>query len=261
VLILRELKNGKPLRVRNVRLSGNHINFGRSPICSYQLENVGTVSRIQATLKLDTDGWWFFDGGLDKPSGAGCYVGDTKLIAPIPIAPGLKIQLFKGVDYEVTLEVVSEISESDILISEASTMEIPLFQMGDEIAQMRTSIDALAEQVAAQSVWIAEVVEKITLDFKQAIACEVAQLKSDLHPRLIEAERQNNQQDVLIKRVLTGLAAALVAVSGYNLSQGDGDSVRRGLDMLNMVLGLGGGAAIVIKNNQESDGNYQNQSR
>lgn len=275
MLILREMKNGKPFRVRNVRLAGNHINFGRSPICSYQLEGVGEVSRIQATLKLDTDGWWFSDGGVDKPSGAGCYIGDTKLISPIPIAPGLKIQLFKGPDYEVHLEVISEVTENDVILADEPTIGVPLFQMGDEIAQLRASIDALAVQVKSQSDWIQSheitcgerlegaligVIDQIKSDFKQTIAGEVAQLKSDLHPRLMAAEQKNNSQDVMIGRVLGGLAAALIVVSGYNLSQGDSDAVRRGLDMLNMFLGISGGAAIVVKNTKENDGQqrYQN---
>ncbi len=269
MLLIRELKGGKPFRVRNVRLVGTHINFGRSPACTYQLENIGTVSRVQATLKCDSDGWWLSDGGLDKPSAAGCYVGSNRLYQPIPIEPGLKIQIFKGSDYEVCLEVISEISEQELIAHDEPTLEVPLFQVSDEIAQMRESINLLAQQVQNQALWIKEhetncqgrlenalsgVVDTIKGEFRAAIAAEVSQLRSDLHPKITEVQTRNDEQDVLIKRVLGGLAAALIAVSGYNLSQGDSDSIRRALDVFSMVLGVGGAGAIVVKNANDKGG-------
>ncbi len=270
MLILRESKNGAPFRVRHIRLVGQLITLGRSPICDYQLENVGTVSRTQATIKLDTDGWWIADGALDKPSNSGVYVGDRRLDQPAPLAPGLQVDLFRSAEYQAILEVLDDGGAGEMLAEERSTMEVPLFNAHDDIIALRESIAALAQQVGdlADRVNASErsakrqfdaVLDQLHADLSRSIADDLGAtlirkidaLGAELRPQIDNAQARNNHQDILIKRMLSGLAITLIGVSGYRFSQGDTDSIARALDLLSMAAGLGGGAAVVLRPNKE----------
>jgi FHA domain len=268
MLILRESKHGAPFRVRHVRLIGQLITLGRSPTCEYQLENVGTVSRIQATIKLDTDGWWIADGTIDKPSASGVYVDDRRLDRPAPLTPGLQVDLFRSAEYQALLEVLD--GEDEPMTDDRPTAEVPLVNVHDDIIALREAIAALAKQVgdlsdrvthserSAKSQFDA-VLGQLHSDLSQSIASDLGAtlirkidaLGAELKPQIDNAQSRNDRQDAVIKRVLTGLAVTLIGVSGYKLSQGDTDTVMRGLDLLSMAAGLSGGAAVVLRPTKE----------
>jgi FHA domain len=265
MLILREFKHGAPSRVRHIRLIGQLITLGRSPMCEYQLENVGTVSRVQATIKHDTDGWWVVDGAIDRASTSGVFVGDRRLEQPTLLAPGLQISLFRSPEYEANLEMIDD-TAAEMLADERSTAEVPLLNVHADMIGLRESIAALARQVAdlagrvdasersAKSQFDA-VLDQLHTDLSRSIANDLGKtliekidaLGAELKPQIDNAQSRNDRQDMVIKRVLTGLAMTLIGVSGYKLSQGDSDSVMRGLDLLSMAAGLSGGAAVVLR--------------
>jgi pSer/pThr/pTyr-binding forkhead associated (FHA) protein len=259
MLILRELKAGKPSRLRQIQLAGNHITFGRSPGCTYQLANVGTVSRVQATLKKDADGWWISDGSIDQASSAGVYIGMRRLFKPIPLAPDLTIDLFKSDDYQVVLEVI-DLHESDLAVSDRDTAEIPI---NAEIAALQKSIELLAQQVAKIGDRVDRIGDRVNQverqqgelsDFlREAIAAEftgkIDELAVKLMPQIQAAHDRNSEQDSVIRNSVIGLAGALIFVCSHNLSQGKSDLVDRAFSIFGLFVG-GGGAVMELRREQ-----------
>lgn len=249
MLILHEIKDGKPSRLRHVRLTGDSVTIGRAAVCTYQLDKDPTVSRVQVTLKRDTDGWWLTDGTVDKPSAAGVFVGDVRITRPIPLATGLEIDIFRGVDYVVRLEVVSEVEEDDLLALDRDTVEVVI--PADEIAALRESVQTLAIQVQKLANQLTEHVVSCTQQNDQRaseLSAKIDGLASELRPQIDAAHARNGEQDVMIKRCAIGVAAAIICViSGYNLSRDNQDAMERSLAVLQLFLGSGVGASIAIK--------------
>lgn len=223
MLILREFKKGAPIRVRQVVLSGDSATFGRSIACDYQLEQIPTVSRVQATIKRDVDGYWIIDGAVDKPSASGLFVDDRRMNRSVQLLPGTEVELFRGFEYQAILEVDDNIQR--LVTGERSTMEMPDLPICD--AELRGVIAALQLQVTE-------------LDDRTQAAAKV--VESELRPEIENAQARNNHQDIVIKRVLTVLTVLLIAGSGYKLSRGDTDAVSRSFDVLALMAGITGGA-------------------
>lgn len=251
MLILREFEDGAVTSVRNVPLTGNCVTFGRSPVCTYQLKNLPAVSRVQATLKLDVDGWWVSDGSIDKYSACGVFIDDIRLDAPVPICPRLQITLFQSNDYKAVLEVVSDVTEDDLLSIDDETIEIPNVQQ--ELRMLQRSVDDLAAKLDATVTRVEAAEQSQHQHFEQfcstmrsdiiesvgvSLAAQIEQL-SKLEPRIDAADDCNRAQWAVIRRVLIGLSVAIVGVSGVKLQQGDRDAVMRGLDLASILIGSG----------------------
>jgi hypothetical protein len=260
MLILREVRDSKPVRIRNVSLSGNHVSFGRSSLCTYQLEAIDALSRVQATLKKGVDGWWISDGSPDRASSNGIYIDGVKVTKPVRLEAGLSIDLFRGGDYQVVLEV-SEIVEDDLPVSDQPTLEVPLGGAHEEIAALRSSVDALNGRVYAISTQLGEVVNRVNqteADYQEVkdlvvklqsqipqeviaqLGAKIDALSAEIKPQIAAAHEKNHIQDRMIAKVVVGLGVVLFISGGYGLSQERSESIRRGLDLVQILMGAGG---------------------
>jgi hypothetical protein len=247
MLILRELKGGKPLRLRHIPLSGALITFGRSPACTFQLEKNPHVSRTQATLKRDVDGWWLTDGSIDARSTAGVYVGGRRIDRPVQLTPGLKVSLFWSPDYQADLEVLEiEVDEAeldhptdqvDLRTVQIGALQSSVEQLSWQVQQLTNRVDQ-AEMNQTSAVY--EVVDR--LDGKiDAVAAE-----------LLSVHHCNSKQDKLIRNAVIGLAAALITVCTHQLADGKAEVLEKAFSAFGVVLGGGGIAAVVAQQSQKS---------
>jgi pSer/pThr/pTyr-binding forkhead associated (FHA) protein len=252
MLLLRETYGDQSPREIEIPLAGTHVSFGRAEDCTYRLIGSGAVSRVQATLQKVGEDWEIIDGSNFKASSNGISISAER-VDRHTLAPGDLITLFDNGDYKAILEVVST-DEQPIVSSDEETVEVPLYNMQQEVGALRDSIDSVAEGVAAIAktvgdsnaalalavTTIGEKVDKITIRV-DAIEHDLANL---IKPQLTAQSVKDQVQDHLIGRVLIGLSIALISLGGYNLSNGKSEAIDRALSVLQMV--LGGGAVTTM---------------
>jgi FHA domain len=252
-------------RERSIALVGEKITFGRCKTCTHQLLAPRTVSRIQATLKLDRDGWWLSDGCEIKPSASGVWMGGVQMHKNIRLAEGLVIEIYRSGDYSAELEIraESEITaltvtdhgdgEQTVVRRELVDIHCAIAECKEAIADLKCRADLqeakdeeLLGIVTATQEMLIKVVQDLPSNLKAEICAEIHALAAELRPKIEEQAVVNANQDKHLKRhqyllgkILGGITALFLAGwGGANMSAEGAGSVQGWLKLF-----LSGGAA------------------
>jgi pSer/pThr/pTyr-binding forkhead associated (FHA) protein len=266
MLLLREMQGDRPQKEIEVPLAGNHISFGRADDCTYQIAGSGAVSRIQATLRKVGEFWEIADGSSLRPSSNGISIRGER-IDRHELSPGDVITLFDNTDYKVVLEVVTT-EEQPIISSEEETVEVPLYNVQQEIIALRGSLESVAEGVTAIARKLGDSDSETNKALKgigdgmgqigdgmgqigDRVDAIEKELTTMIKPQLNAQWIRDNAQDKLIGRTLIGLSAVLIALGSYNYSHGKPETLDRALSILQVVLGGGAVTTMAMRRHEK----------
>ncbi len=255
MLLLREFSDGKLLRERQVALSSEDITFGRGVNCSYSFFTTNHhLSRLQATLKRNSNGWELHNGnprGLQSANGV-YYLG-KRLESPLEMTPGTIVELFNREGCLIQLECPHETVQQDTYTGEAN--------LGEAISALRQDVTVLARRLDEQDQhfekFLSSPLETLQSEFNARMNClgvQVVQLTDAIAASNDRDLKQSNQietHDQLIRRIGLGLAAALLSLGGWNLTSGNKDAVTQSINVL-FTFAAGTGGTYLLKKESES---------
>lgn len=261
MLLLREFSDGKLIREQQIALSklaldAEDITFGRGVDCSYSfLETNHHLSRLQATLKRKGDGWELHNGnpkGLRSANGV--YYQGRRLESPLDMVPGTIVDLFSREGCIIQLEYVHATVQQDTYTGETN--------LSEAIAALRQDVAVLAQRLDEQDQHFDRVRQPLEelqreLDARMdGLGVEIKKLTDAIgasHERDIQQSTQLETHDKLIRKVGLGMAAALLSLGGWNLTNGNKDAITQSINILFTLAGGTGGTYLLQKENQKSN--------
>lgn len=235
--------NGRIIRSRVIRLNDidRPITIGRSKDCDYQLRQVPYLSRVQCTIERHGDDWILRDGN-GKRSEYGVW-SEHGRVQELILKTGVEAELFKSTNYMVKLSMTDEI------YVDRDTAEYPAQDLHDQVRGLREGLIDLKNQVAALCARQTE--------HQQAFDSQVLGAISELKDQVGALRSENRNQDCEIgaidrhvKRVLAGMAAAMIATGGYTIGLKE-DSILKTIGIFEVAVGLSGGAWVAGQKNKE----------
>lgn len=251
MLLLKEFDDGKPVRERRVILDDRSkpITFGRGSESTYSFfEQTPQLSRLQATLTHDGENWILHSG---KPRGLqsanGVYFQGRRIDAPIKLVKGAVIVLFQNGSNQVILEYRESLQET--YTGEAD--------LAGAIAALRQDLARLISRAEERDRQIerilSEPIEKLQSEFDQRMVLlsqgmsEFTEAIAQSNSQDIEHEQKLKAHDHLIRRVGLSMAAALLSLGGWNLTNGNKDAVTQSINILFAFVGGTGGTYLLQK--------------
>ena len=217
-------RDGRIIRSRVIELGDKPITIGRSNDCDYQLRQVPYLSRVQCTIERDGDDWVLRDGN-GKKSEYGVWFKHGR-VEELTLKAGVEAELFKSTDYTVKLTM------SDEIYIDRDTAEYPVQDLHQQVRGLREGLIDLQNEVAALSTSENQVLGAI----------------AELREHVTALRQENKNQDCAIgktekqvRRVLAGMAAAMVATGGYTLGLKE-DAILKTVSIFQIAAGIGGGA-------------------
>lgn len=254
MLLLREFKDGKPLRERELALGSEDITLGRGVDCSYSFfENQHQVSRIQATLKRKGDSWELHNGnprGLQAANGI--YHQGKRLDAPLEMMPGTIVELFNREGCLVQLESTGTTVQQDTYTGETN--------LAEAISALRQDVAVLARRMDERDQHhdrMRQPLEELHRESHTRIDdlnSEIKRLTDAIgvsHERDLQQSNQLATHDKLIRKVGLGMAAALLSLGGWNLTSGNKDAVTQSINILFALAGGTGGTYLLKKESED----------
>jgi hypothetical protein len=237
-------KNGRVIRSRVIDLPDRPITIGRSKDCDYQLRNVHHLSRVQCTIEPDGDQWVLRDGN-GKRSEYGLWSKHGR-VKELILSPGVEVELFKSPEYVVKLAM------NDEVYIDRDTAEYPVQDLHEQVRGLREGLIDLKNEVAA--LVNRQAAHESTFDGQ--VLGAISDLKHQVEALRAENQSQDcaiGETDKRVKRVLAGMAAAMLATGGYTIGLKE-DVILKTVGIFEVAVGLGGGAWATAQRQKQPTG-------